>query len=116
MPFIAMILFAGFGLLGRWMLLHPESIVPKGMFMGRNTFFARLFRAEVLVIGTCAVFGGTCAALSAAFSLVAAHSWLISWTLKLVAVAAGVVAAIHVHKELKARPSYESTNPYGWWP
>lgn len=44
-------------LLGRWMQLHPESVVPKGLFTGKNTVGARLFRGQIAVIGTLAVFG-----------------------------------------------------------
>lgn len=116
MPIIASLLCAGFALLGRWLQLHPERIVPEGQFMGQNTFGARLFRAQVFLVGTFAVFGGTCGALYSLLQLAAFGSAVLDWVIRLAALVAGILAAIHVRKEVKARPVHESKSPYGWWP
>ena len=53
------LLAALFGLVGRWIQLHPERIVPKGQFVGRDSSGARLFRAQVVLVGNLMVFGET---------------------------------------------------------
>ena len=53
------ILLALFVLGGRCIQLHPERVVPKGQFVGPNSPGARLFRVQVLLVGSVMVFGGT---------------------------------------------------------
>lgn len=116
MQIVFSILSAAFALFGRWIQLHPEKIVPSGQFMGPDTRGARLFRVQVAVIGTIAVFGGTCGALSSLLQPATFHSVALGWIMVLTAVAAGVVAAVYVRREARARPMHKSTSPYGWWP
>lgn len=113
---IQALIFSGFALLGRWMQLHPERVVPEGTFMRHNTVGARLFRAQIVVIGTMAVFGGTYFALSTLVEAASFDSVLLGWVFRLVALVAAVLTAIYVRKEVNARPAHQSTNPYGWWP
>jgi hypothetical protein len=113
---LAAVFFALFALGGRWIQLHPERVVPKGQFVGPNTAGARLFRLQIALLGTFIVFGGTAASVSSLLSLVTFGSVPMELTAKLIGVVAGVLAAVHVRKEVKGQPEYVSTSPYGWWP
>lgn len=105
-----------FALLGRWVQLHPERVVPKGHFVGPNTFGARLFRAQTVVIGGFAVFGGTWIAVSKLLTLVSFDLSILAWIAQFIGVAAGAAAVSYVRKEVKKQPPYVSNTPYGWWP
>lgn len=113
---IGIVLAIGFALGGRWIQLYPERVVPKGHFVGPTTLGARLFRAQMAVLGGFMVLGGTCMALSSALSLISFGSSIVVWIGRVVAVAAGVAAVIYVRREVNARPPYVSNTPYGWWP
>ncbi|MGA8867113.1 MAG: hypothetical protein WB510_09100 [Candidatus Sulfotelmatobacter sp.] len=115
-PVVAAILFAVFAFVGRWIQLHPERTVPKGQFVGPNTFGARLFRGQMAILGTFMVFGGSTAAVFSIFSLLTFGSVRFEVFAKLIGVIAGVLAAIRVRKEAQSRPEYVSSSPYGWWP
>lgn len=116
MPVLAAILFAVFAFGGRWIQLHPERTVPKGQFVGPDTFGARFFRAQMAVLGTFMVFDGTTAVVFSLLSLLTAASVRLELLAKLIGVVAGVLAAIYVRKEARTRPAYVSSSPYGWWP
>jgi hypothetical protein len=73
-PIVAASLFALFALAGRWIQLHPERMVPKGQFVGPNTRGARFFRAQMAILGTFVVFGGTTAAVFSLLSLLRSTS------------------------------------------
>jgi hypothetical protein len=115
-PVVAAILFAVFALAGRWIQLHPERTVPKGQFVGPNTLGARLFRAQMAILGTFMVFGGTTASVYSLLSLLTSASVRLELLAKLIGVFAGVFAAIRVRREARTRPEYVSSSPYGWWP
>jgi len=66
---LSVLIAALFGLVGRWIQLHPERIVPKGQFVGRDSSGARLFRAQVILVGSFTVFGGTFVVVSSLLSL-----------------------------------------------
>ena len=116
MPVLAPILFAVFALGGRWIQLYPERTVPKGQFIGPNTFGARFFRAQMAILGTFMVFAGTTAVVFSLLSLLTSASVRLELLAKLIGVVAGVLAAIYVRKEARTRPDYVSSSPYGWWP
>ena len=116
MSIVAAILFALFALGGRWIQLHRERTVPKGQFVGPNTLGARLFRAQVAILGTFMVFGGTTAAVFSLLSLLTSASVRLGLLAKLIGAVAGVLAAIYVRWEARTRPEYVSNTPYGWWP
>ena len=116
MQIVAGLISAAFALLGRWVQLHPEKIVPAGHFTGPDTLGARLFRVQVAVIGTIAVFGGTYGALHELLQIAAFGSVAVGWIIVLTAVATGIVAAVYVRREASARPMHKSASPYGWWP
>ena len=110
------LLAALFGLVGRWIQLHPERIVPKGQFVGRDSFGARLFRAQVVLVGTFMVFGGTFGVVFSALSRLTFRSAILQVLAQLICLVVGVLAAIRVRKEARSRPEYVSSSPYGWWP
>ena len=116
MWFVGFLFSALFAWFGRWLLLHPEKVVPKGHFTGEHTFGALLFRAQIKLIGYLAVFFG---AWCAVFSLGSIFIFISEW-MGIVAQIAGCTAAIlvvaFVRKDVRAKPRYESTSPYGWWP
>jgi len=116
MPVIAALVFAAFAIAGRWVQLHPERVVPKGHFVGPDTRGARLFRAQMAVFGTFAVFGGTWFAIYSLLSLLTFGSVVLDGVAKLVGLALGLFLAVRVRREVKARPAYVSDSPYGWWP
>ena len=116
MNIVLIVMFVGCALGGRWVQLHPEKIAPKGWFVGENSFGARLLRAQATVTGGFAVFIGTTFALSTVLEpLTFGHGRLrfLTWC---VGIASGVLAAAYVRREVKNRPPYQSTTPYGWWP
>jgi hypothetical protein len=115
-PVVAAIFFVVFALGGRWIQHHPERTVPKGHFVGANTLGARLFRAQVAILGTFMVFGGTTGAVFSLLSLLTPASLRLELFAKLIGVVAGVLAAIRVRREVRTRPEYVSSSPYGWWP
>jgi membrane associated rhomboid family serine protease len=105
-----------FALGGRWIQLHPERVVPKGQFVGPNSFGARLFRGQIFFVGTFGVFGGTWMAVHSILWLLTFGSIGLGWAAQLLGVCAGVFAAVYVRNEVKKRPAYVSDSPYGWWP
>jgi hypothetical protein len=102
MQIVASLLSAAFALFGRWIQLHPEKIVPTGHFTRPDTLGARLFRVQVALIGTIAVFGGTYGALHALLQFATFGSVVLAWIMVLTAVATGIVAAIYVRREANA--------------
>ena len=116
MQIVASLLLAAFALFGRWIQLHPEKIVPTGHFMGPDTLGARLFRVQVAVIGTIAVFAGTYGALHGLLQFATFGFVALGWIMALTAAAMGVVAAVYVRREANSRPMHKSTWPNGWWP
>ena len=105
-----------FGLVGRWIQLHPERIVPKGQFVGRDSAGARLFRAQVVLVGSFMVFAGTFGLVSFLLSILTFRSAVSQLLARLTGLIVGIVAAIRVRKEARSRPEYVSSSPYGWWP
>jgi hypothetical protein len=105
-----------FASLGRWLLLHPERLVPKGQFMGPNTFGARLFRLQVTAVGTLAVFFGASGSIFAALYWIASFAPVLLTLPVILGGFFGVYSVTYVRKELKSRPAYISNNPHGWWP
>jgi hypothetical protein len=109
-------LSVAFAFLGRWFLLHPEKLAPKGQFMGPDTLGARLFRLQVTAVGTFAVFFGAFGAIFSALLWIAFFSPALLVLPVIFGISCGVYAVIYVRKEVKSRPAYASSNPHGWWP
>jgi hypothetical protein len=113
---IQILLFAGFALLGRWLQLHQERVFPKGYFVAVNSWGAKLARAQVAVVGTFAVVGGTAGSISRLLSVVPVRSQFLAAAIVVIGLSAGVMAAIYVRKEVRVLPPHQSTDPNGWWP
>jgi membrane associated rhomboid family serine protease len=75
-----------------------------------------MFRIQVAVIGTLAVFAGTWFATFSILSLLTFGSVLLGWIAQLIGVLTGIALALRVRKEVKTRPEYVSNSPFGWWP
>ena len=58
-----------------------------------------MFRIQVAVIGTLAVFGGTCGAVHGLLQFAAFGAVALGWIMVLAAVATGMVAAVYVRRE-----------------
>jgi hypothetical protein len=58
MPVLTILLSSAAALLGRWIQLHPEKILPKGHFEAGSAT-ARIYRVQIAVMGSFAVFAGT---------------------------------------------------------
>jgi hypothetical protein len=115
-PLVASLIFGAFAFLGRWLQLNPEKIIPVGSFMGRDTFGARFFRAQVALVGTGAVFGGTAFAVYSLTRPMAPESLIGSVMIWLITVLAGIAAAMYVRKEVQRKPVHQNNNPHGWYP
>ncbi len=116
MAVIATIFSAAFALAGRWLQLHPERVFPEGFFTGQSTLGARVGRAQIVLLGTFMVAAGTFFAIIALVIALPFHSDVLLWTAIAAGSMAGLVAAIYVRKEAKARLLHKSKSPYGWWP
>jgi hypothetical protein len=114
---ILLSLIFGFGLLywGRWIQLHPEKLTRQGSYAGVNTFGARLFRAQVLVMGVGLLFGGTFLLLGGLAYLVF-RSDASLWAVGLPTIITTTIGAFRIRAEVKKQPPYRSTSPHGWWP
>lgn len=99
MPAVAALLSAVIALGGRWVQLYPERVVPKGHFTGPNTRGARLFRIQIAILGTFAVFAGTCSAVFSLLSLLIFGSESLGWIAQLMGVVAGILVALRVRRE-----------------
>jgi len=75
-----------------------------------------LFRAQVILVGSFMVFGGTFVVVSSLLSLLTFRSAVLQMLARLIGLIVGVLAAIRVRKEARSRPEYVSSSPYGWWP
>jgi hypothetical protein len=116
MVIVQILCAAAFAALGRWMLLHPESVFPKGSFVAVSSPGAKLSRLQVLIIGSLAVFAGTTLTLTGLFSLIPIHFKVLAAIESVIALAAGVYALLHVRREVAARPAPQTGDPNGWWP
>lgn len=116
MKLVPVLLFAGFALFGRWLQLHPEKVFPAGSFIGEHTAGARLARVGITLIGTIAVFAGTCACVFTLLQfLILGHSALETANYVISGIV-GVIAARLILTQAKCRPPHQGTNPHGWWP
>ena len=113
MQVIVSLLSAAFALLGRWIQLNPDRIIPAGQFTSGDTLGGRLFRAQLAVLGTIAVSGGTYLALHGFLQFATFGSVALDWITTLIAIASAIVAAVRVRSEASARATYKSKSPNG---
>lgn len=62
MPIMTILLSSAAALLGRWLQLHPEKILPPGHFAEGSTT-ARIYRVQIACMGSFAVLAGTWSAV-----------------------------------------------------
>src|SRR3954470_3453247 len=105
---ISVLMFGAFALLGRWLQLHPEKVIPEGAFISEETKGAKLARAQVVVVGIFAVVLGTAFALYSVLELVTFGHWTLSLLAVLIAGVAGVIVAKRVRTEVKSLPNHHS--------
>lgn len=103
-----------FAIAGWWLQLHPEKIFGEGYFITEKSWLR--FLEMVAFLGTFMVFMGTMGTVSSLLFLLTFHVTLLEWIARLLALAAGVAAAVYVRREVKAKPPHVSKNPHGWWP
>ena len=113
---IQILLCAGFAAVGRWVQLHQEKVFPKGHFVAVNSWGAKLGRAQVVLVGSFAVFAGTTGTLLALFSIIPSESKAVTIIGLAVAASTGMLALFYVRREVKSLPPPQSTHPHGWWP
>ncbi len=94
------------------MQLYPKKLIPEGYFIGENTIGARLFRAQVAVLGIFFVFCGAVGALYAVATFIP-YLGSLWWA---VGVPGAVFAVFHVRGKVNERGPHKSDNPHGWWP
>ncbi len=120
MPFPAILIgipfSAGFALLGRWLLLHPEKLPPRGSFTGPDSSMARIYKWQITIVGSFAVFFGSVGVVFYLLSWMETFSPLFMPVVILVAIVSGIYVSIHVRKEVRSRPKYVSDSPFGLWP
>jgi hypothetical protein len=100
-------------LIGRWLQLNPEKIVPQGFFLSEKAFSARLFRLQIAVLGSFFVFGGACGAV---MGVLQALTFRFGTPETIVSCVAGVFAAVFVRREVKSRVRNKNRSAFGWWP
>jgi hypothetical protein len=98
--FVAMLVSAGWGVAGRWILHNPHRIFPEGLFTegGRGE---RIARFEIKLVGTFMVFSGAAGVIFYLALLIRLPEWLGLLT----TLSCGVFAAIWVLKKLRQRQS-----------
>jgi hypothetical protein len=104
-----------FAFLGRWLQLHPERMIWKELCAGPNTWAARLFKFQVIFVGSFALFFGTFGAIFfMLLSMFTFDSEFLKLLLLVLATLGGIAALILVRREVRARPPYISSG--GRWP
>jgi len=116
MTVISVLMSAAFAAAGRWIQLKPHRVVPTGHFIGANTFGAQLFRVQMAVMGIFMVFAGSFGTMFFVLGALSFGSIILGWVGMLIAIVAGIVAAVYVRREVKKHPVHVSESPLGWWP
>jgi hypothetical protein len=115
MPVLTILLSSAAALLGRWIQLHPEKILPKGHFEADSTT-ARIYRVQIAVMGSFAVFAGTWSVVLNILALLI-HRLPVTRRAALFAGAAlGIAAVIYVRREVRARQRLQPPSTNRSWP
>ena len=96
---IALVLSGAWGLAGRWILLHPDRVVPKDLFSSHESLSARVGRAEITFVGTFMVFAGAVGTVFYTAVLLRSPEWVAQF----VAVAVGSYIGYRVYKDVRQR-------------
>lgn len=95
---IALVLSGGWGLVGRWILLHPDRVF-KGLFTRDDKLLTRIAGVETTLVGTFMVFS---AAIGVVFYL-ALLMRLPDWLALLVGIAVGDYIGFRVYGNVRRR-------------
>jgi hypothetical protein len=100
MPVLTILLSSAAALLGRWIQLHPEKILPQGHFAEDSTS-ARLYRIQISCMGSLAVFAGTWSAVLNVCTLLIHRLPLTRRGALLAGAVMGIAAVIYVRTEVR---------------
>ncbi|MGB8523339.1 MAG: hypothetical protein WCD43_10260 [Candidatus Acidiferrales bacterium] len=73
---IALLFMTGWGLAGRWLLLHPDKVFPQGLFTSHHSRLARFGRFEVTLVATFMIFFGAIGAIFFVALLLRVPDWI----------------------------------------
>lgn len=92
------------------------KITTSWIVLGTQFYGARIYKFQVIIVGSIAVFSGTAGAVFVLFSWTAPFYPLITFALCLISMGVGVGAGIFVRREARSRPECVSNDPFGLWP
>jgi hypothetical protein len=100
MPILIILLSSAAALLGRWIQLHPEKVLPQGHF-AEDSVTARIYRVQIACMGSFAVFAGTWSAVLNLCTLLIHRLPLTRRGALLAGAVLGVAAVIYVRSEAR---------------
>jgi hypothetical protein len=113
MPVLTILLSSAAALLGRWIQLHPEKILPRGHF-AKDSVSARVYRVQIACMGSFAVFAGTWSAVLNIGTLLIRKLPITRRTALFAGVVLALAAVLYVRREVSARQRRESNSPRVW--
>ncbi len=115
MPTITILLSSAAALLGRWIQLHPEKILPKGHFAA-DSATARIYRVQIACMGSFAVFAGTWSAVLNILTLLIHRLPVTRRTTLFAGALLGIAAVLYVRREVRARQRLQAASTDRSWP
>jgi len=113
MPVLTVLLSLAAALLGRWIQLHPERILPRGHF-AEDSAPARFYRVQIAVMGSFAIFAGTWSAVLNLCILLIHRLPLTRRAALFAGAALGIAAVLYVRREVRVRQRREPASPQAW--
>ena len=113
MPLLTILLSSAAALLGRWIQLHPEKILPRGHF-AEDSVSARVYRVQIACMGSFAVFAGTWSVALNIGTLLIHKLPITRRTALFAGVVVAMAAVLYVRREARARQRRESNSPRVW--
>ena len=113
MPLLTILLSSAAALLGRWIQLHPEKILPRGHF-AEDSVRARVYRVQIACMGSFAVFAGTWSVALNIGTLLIHKLPITRRTALFAGVVLAMAAVLYVRREARARQRRESSSPRVW--
>jgi hypothetical protein len=90
-------------LLGRWVQLHFDKILPKTVTEGADPRLTGILRLEFVIVGTVAVVLGSCGTVLGMARIFGQDAATMHRVMLPVGIAAGVAAAVYVRREVRAK-------------
>ena len=115
MPIVTILLSSAAALLGRWIQLHPEKILPKGHFSA-DSATARIYRVQIAVMGSFAVFAGTWSVVLNILALLIHRLPVTRRTALFAGAVMGIAAVIYVRREVRVRQQPQPPSTNRSWP